>query len=256
MFFPKLRRQAKWVFVLLVVVFGASFVLYGVGTGQGGLEDLLRFNIGGGGGPSISELQERISKNPADANAYRELSRAYVRDNRQDEAVDPLKRFTELRPKNRDAFIELGGLYINRAQRYGEELNAIQNEALSLPSTSFGLDPGGFLAKERAKDPISRVLIEELNQRRSTAFSAYQAAGQGAVEAYKKAVDLSANTPELPSLLIRLGQTAEAISDIPTALSAYRRFLKVSPDSPDAPLIRERIKALRQATQPPPAPQD
>ncbi|MBA3717789.1 MAG: hypothetical protein H0W87_06150, partial [Actinobacteria bacterium] len=77
MFFPKIRRQAKWVFVLLALVFALGFVVFGVGSGGGiGLGDL--FNSGGGskGSASASEARDRIKKNPNDAGAYRALSTA------------------------------------------------------------------------------------------------------------------------------------------------------------------------------------
>ena len=35
MFFPKLRRRAKWVFLVLAVFFGGGFLIFGVGTGAG-----------------------------------------------------------------------------------------------------------------------------------------------------------------------------------------------------------------------------
>ena len=41
MFFPKIRAHAKWVFVLLAIVFAGSFVFLGVGSGSSGLGDLL-----------------------------------------------------------------------------------------------------------------------------------------------------------------------------------------------------------------------
>src|SRR5919201_1781894 len=45
MFFPRLRRQAKWVFVFLAVVFAAGFVFFGVGSGSTGISDLLQGNF-------------------------------------------------------------------------------------------------------------------------------------------------------------------------------------------------------------------
>src|SRR2546429_1400748 len=45
MFFPRLRRQAKWVFVLLVFVFAGGFVFFGVGSGSTRLRGLLRGNF-------------------------------------------------------------------------------------------------------------------------------------------------------------------------------------------------------------------
>ena len=63
MFFPKLRRQAKWVFVILALVFALGFVVFGVGSGGGiGLGDL--FNSGGGSKKTASEsdARDRIKK--------------------------------------------------------------------------------------------------------------------------------------------------------------------------------------------------
>ena len=36
MFFPRLRRRAKWVFLFLALSFGLGFVVFGVGTGISG----------------------------------------------------------------------------------------------------------------------------------------------------------------------------------------------------------------------------
>ena len=41
LFFSRLRNHAKSVFVLLVVVFAFSFVLFGVGSGPSGISDAL-----------------------------------------------------------------------------------------------------------------------------------------------------------------------------------------------------------------------
>ena len=41
LFFARLRRHAKWVFVFLALVFALSFVLFGVGSGSTGMGDSL-----------------------------------------------------------------------------------------------------------------------------------------------------------------------------------------------------------------------
>src|SRR5919202_4624230 len=74
MFFPRLRRQAKWAFAFMVLVFGLGFVFLGVGSGSS-IGDLLQGHFGdlfGGGssGPSISKVKERVKKNPRDAAAW------------------------------------------------------------------------------------------------------------------------------------------------------------------------------------------
>src|ERR1044072_4047316 len=60
LFFARLRRHAKWMFVLLAIVFGVGFVAFGVGSGSTGISDILRGNFFGGG-PSTSSPVDRES---------------------------------------------------------------------------------------------------------------------------------------------------------------------------------------------------
>ena len=53
MFFPKLRRQAKWMFVFLALAFGVGFVGFGVGGGGLGIGDILQGNGSSTGGPTL-----------------------------------------------------------------------------------------------------------------------------------------------------------------------------------------------------------
>ena len=64
LFFSRIRNHAKWMFVFLAITFASSFVLFGVGTGFGGLQDILLQNNGVAGGPSESNARDRIAENP------------------------------------------------------------------------------------------------------------------------------------------------------------------------------------------------
>ena len=81
LFFTRLRKRAKWVFIFLAVVFGLSFALFGVGSsvgGGGGLQDIFNGIRGGGSGtPSVSKAQKATQKNPKDAQAWNDLASAY-----------------------------------------------------------------------------------------------------------------------------------------------------------------------------------
>src|SRR5947208_4519615 len=98
MFFMRLRRGTKPIFIFLAVVFAASFVLLGVGSGSSGIGDLLRgnFHFGGSSGPSISKAQDKIEKNPNDAPAYRDLAKAYEAKGRTDDAIGALTSYVKL----------------------------------------------------------------------------------------------------------------------------------------------------------------
>ena len=67
MFFPRLRRHAKWMFVLLALIFGLGFVLFGVGAGGVGVGDIFRGSDGTT--QSISDAQDETEKNPTDPQA-------------------------------------------------------------------------------------------------------------------------------------------------------------------------------------------
>ena len=69
MFFPRLRNQAKWAFVFLILVFGGGFVFLGVGSGGLDLGQLIRdaFGNSGSSGTSVSEAQKRVDERPLNA---------------------------------------------------------------------------------------------------------------------------------------------------------------------------------------------
>src|SRR5438552_17541633 len=64
MFFPRLRRQAKWVLLLLAFVFAGGFVFFGVASGSTGLGDVLRgtFNIFGTKASSTNSYSVKTSR--------------------------------------------------------------------------------------------------------------------------------------------------------------------------------------------------
>src|SRR5919112_4037932 len=112
MFFPKLRRQARWMFVFLALVFGLGFVLFGVGSGNGGLGDLLQGNFDVFGSSDPTKQQEKdarkqIEKNPKNPDAHRDLATALQAQDKLDEAVAELQRYLALRPKDTGALAEL-----------------------------------------------------------------------------------------------------------------------------------------------------
>src|SRR5579862_7395465 len=75
LFFVRMRRSAKPVYVILAVLFAATFAFLGVGSGtNGGLDQLFNgLNIFHHGGTSVSSAQHYIAKHPNDPKGYREL---------------------------------------------------------------------------------------------------------------------------------------------------------------------------------------
>src|SRR5918999_5000525 len=73
MFFPRLRKQAKWVFLFLALAMGLGFVAFGVGAGGIGIGDVFRDAAGGEGIPSVSEAGPRVAEGPRHLEAPPEL---------------------------------------------------------------------------------------------------------------------------------------------------------------------------------------
>ena len=249
MFFPKLRRHAKWMFVFLALVFGFGFVLFGIGAGGTGLGDLLRDNSGGSSGaPSVNDARERTVENPKDAQAWRDLATALQLDDQTSASVTALERYTQLKPSDADALRELAGLYLTQASQEQVRAQQAQIRASTLSGgTIFGehLQLGGN--QSLGTDPITQAVQEEATKTATAAYQTAQGAIDKAINAYQR---LAAADPNDPSIQFQLAQTAQAVGQTQTAIEAYKRFLKLAPDDPSAQLVREQIKQLQKPAQP------
>jgi len=252
MFFPKLRRQAKWVFVLLALVFALGFVVFGVGSGGGiGLGDL--FNSGGSSRKTASEsdARDRIKKNPKDAQAYRALATALQTKGDLRGAADALKTFTTLKPRNADALTELGGLYTALGARLQTDITTAQ-EASQENSFAQVVNTGIQFKGQQVVGPnvIFQTLTDRSSQRLSELYQRQQDDYNQAEGVGKRIVALK---PKDADAQLNLGVAAQTAGDTKTAIAAYKRFVKLAPDDSRIPQVNQQIEALRQAARPQPA---
>jgi tetratricopeptide (TPR) repeat protein len=242
MFFPKLRRRAKWVFVFLAVSFAASFVLFGVGTGFGGLQDILLQERVVDGGPSEEEARERIEENPRDAQAYKDLATALQGKGELNAAVAPLAKYVEMRPNDVDAKRELAGLYLRQGDEYRTQAQIAQLRLQAdVPGQTFQPPSTSKIGEALGTDPLSESLAERSNRDLNDALTKMQASFTRAVDVYKQ---IAQAMPRDPEVQFELAQTAEAANDAQTALSAYKRFLELAPEDPRADPVRDRVEQL------------
>src|SRR5712691_7790750 len=176
MFFPRLRRQAKWVFVFLALVFAVGFVAFGVGSGSSGISDILRGNFFGGGGSStgsqIKADQQKIARNPKSIEAYLDLSAIYQQQQKQSDAIATLRRAEKAAPNNLDVLNRLAGIYRGQAE---QALSAAQNAQLVLAQNNVlppGLDSRSTFGQAFSRDPLSQSLTTKLNEANTKAVDA------------------------------------------------------------------------------------
>jgi tetratricopeptide (TPR) repeat protein len=243
LFFSRIRRQAKWVFVLLAIVFAGGFVFFGVGSGNNSsLGDLFN-NLfqGGSGGPSISSAQKKVDKNPQNATAWHDLATAYQDKNRTDDAINALSTYTSLRPKDPKGLSELAALQRTQAQN-------LQNDAYTAQfaqqdaylGTLFAPAPNSNLGKALATDPVSQATQATATAAVNDASTKVQSAFGASISTYQQLAKLR---PRDASVQLDLAQTAELANNVPVEVSALKRAAKLLPDQ--ASQIQAKIKKLQ-----------
>jgi tetratricopeptide (TPR) repeat protein len=252
MFFPRLRRQAKWMFVFLAVVFGLGYVIFNVGgTIPGvGLGDVLQ-NIGqDSGGPSEDDARQKIEDEPNNPTGYMELATALQRNGKNDEAIAPLERYISLRPNDRSALGQLAGIYLSQGQKSQDEAFRAQAQLTQLTGGDvFSPDPSSQFGKTFGAGQITQIEADKLTQSLNEDYVTAQQAFQNATSTYKKLIAAIPNAEEAdqPSIFLQLAYAATSANDVKEAIAAYKRYLVVAPDSPNAAGVRQQIKQLEAA---------
>lgn len=247
LFFSRLRKQAKWVFVLLALAFAATFVVFGVGSGGSGLGDVLFLDdAGGGDAVSIEEAQDKIDKNPDNAQAYYELAQAYQIEGQTDNAVDALVQYTALRPKDREKLEELAGLYLQQGQQAEQGAQVAQLESQQV--TGGGVftpqlkGAGGQSVDLGVGTGVEDAVTSESSEKFNEYFQAMSSAYSKAQATYEQVAEIA---PDDPAVFQNLAIAAQQANDIDAAIEAYDKFLELAPDDPSAVIVRQQLKQLR-----------
>lgn len=248
LFFSRLRRHAKVMYVLLAVVFAAGFVVLGVGSGSTGIGDLLQGKLFGSGGSStssqISDKQKAIARSPKDVTPYLDLAGLYQADQKESQALATLRRAETVAPKNVDVLNRVALIYSSRAGRARSVAEDAQILYLSNTTAPPGLDTNSPLGQAIASDPYSDALRTKASDAYSKMVTAYSAAEK----AYRRVVTVAKGTSEEPSAQLQLANAAQTAGDNSTAIEAYQRFLKISPDNPNAAAVRQTLAQLQAST--------
>ena len=240
MFFPKLRRQAKWMFVFLALAFGIGFVAFGIGgAGGSGISDLFMQNAGSSG-PSVGDAQEKID----DGNlaAYKELTEAYRAEGKQDEAIAAGEAYVRARQNDYVFMRTLASDYEGKAARQRDEASAIQEELSSSTGTTFAIQPESKLGQALGMGRIDRELTADANQKLTELYGGIESSYSRATELYQRVARVQNDDVLLQMLL---AQAAYQSRKNGIAIKAYQQVCKLAPESPDCDQARDAILQLR-----------
>jgi tetratricopeptide (TPR) repeat protein len=242
LFFVRMRRSAKPMYLILAVLFAVTFAFLGVGSGSSGLESLFsNLNIFHHG-TSISSAQKRTQKHPNDPKAWRSLATAYEGKGDTANAIAALQQYTTLRPKDVAAYNELAGLQVSEAQDFVVQYqNAYASAQLAAPSALITPSATSKLGKALGTNPVEQAAANQQNAVANDLYQKVQLAYSNAVSAYQKVADLQ---PGQASAWLQLGDTARQSGDSKTAVKAYKRFLKLNTEPSVAAQVKQLIKQL------------
>jgi tetratricopeptide (TPR) repeat protein len=246
MFFPKLRRKAKWVFALLAVAFALGFVAFGVGTGVSGtsIGDVLRqiFSGNGSSSASLDSLQKKAQENPKDSNAQLAYANGLATAGRTTVAISVLEKYTATNPKDATALRQLAALWGSMATKARGEAQAAQAAAAQATATQTPAPSDSPFLQQVGGNKIAETLSADANNRANSASLRAQNAYREAARVYQQ---LTLLTPNDPSVFLQLGVASESAQDYASAIAAYDQFLKLAPDDASAPLVKQQVKILK-----------
>jgi len=253
LFFARLRRHTKWMFILLALVFAVGFVAFGVGsgsTGVGGIGDIFNSvfgNSSSGIDSRIKNDEKKLAANPRDASTAIDLSTLYQQKQQNSKALATLKRASAAQPKNLDLLNAIGGIYRTEASNARNDAAAAQEALASRAVTPPGLDINSTLGQALGSDPLT----QELRTKATTAFSNLTSAYAKTETAYKDVATAARGTAQEPNAQLALASVAvEAVqitgqtSDIQVAINAYKRYLKLEPNGVSANQARQTLQQL------------
>ena len=245
LFFNRLRKRAKWVFVFLAVVFAGGFVLFGVGSSNvSGLTDIFSGIRGGGSGQaSIKKALKETQEAPKSPKAWRDLATAYDVKGDLAGAIAAWTTYANLRPKNVDGLTQLATHYAQQFSAQTDQARAAAYDAQTALTSTFGPPASSPLGRAFANvtDPIAQAISGSANQRYNDALQQRQATANQVVATYERIATLQ---PAEPAAQLQLAQAAQDAGNIPTAITAYKKFIKLAPFDNSATFVKQQIKTL------------
>ena len=240
MFFPRLRRQAKWMFVFLALVFAVGFVGFGVGSGGSGLDALWSNDNGSSSGPSVGDAQNKIED--GNRGAYKELAEAYRTEGKQEQAIAAGESYVRFKPNDYAFMRSLASDYEGKAARQRDEATAIQEELSSSTGTTFAIPPDSVLGRALGTGRIDRELTADANQKLTELYGGIESAYSRASTLYQRVARVQKDDVLLQMLL---AQSAYQARKNAVAIKASQQVCKLAPGSVDCQQAKSLIQQIR-----------
>ena len=253
----RMRRNGKWVFLALAVVFGITFVFAGVGTSGPSLVDLLGRNSNANpttttvDTSAVQKAEATTKSSPKDPQAWLALAQAEVAAGQLDKVPAAAAKAAELAPKDAtvqgavaDVYLAQAAAALQKAQAMyaGAQGSGMVDGRSAVPQQVIPGQSSGATQFQTAQESIASAQMSDVSAKVSPLQTEATDAYKAAVTAQTVVTQLKA---EDPAAWFRLGQIATAANDTTTAISAYQQFVTLAPDDPLAGKVKDEIKRLQ-----------
>ena len=258
----RMRKNGKWVFLALAVVFGITFVFAGVGTSGPSLVDLIGQNndssptTTAADSSAVQKAEAATKSSPKDPQAWLDLAQAEVAAGQLDKAPAAAEKASELAPKDAtvqgaiaDVYLALAGAALQKAQTMyaSAQGGGTVDGRTAVPQQVIPGQSSGATQFQTAQESIANANMSDVSAKVSPLQTQSTDAYKAALAAQTIVTEVK---PDDPASWFRLGQIATAANDTPAAITAYKQFVKLAPEDPLTNKVKEEIKRLQKTLVP------
>ena len=255
----RMRKNGKWVFLALAVVFGITFVFAGVGTSGPSLVDLIGQNndssptTTAADSSAVQKAEAATKASPEDPQVWIDLAQAEVAAGQLDKVPAAAEQAATLAPKDATVQAAIADVYLAQAAAALQKAQTMYAEAQgggtvngrsAVPQQVIPGQSSGATPFQTAQESIASAKFSDVSAKVSPLQTEASDAYKAAVEAQTIVTELNADDP---AAWFRLGQIATAANDTTGAIAAYERFVKLAPDDPLTSKVKDEIKRLQES---------
>ena len=240
LFFVRLRRRQRWVFLGLAVVFAVSFTLLGVGSGTGGGLTQLWNGIWGGS-DAIGQAQAEIKTNPA--KGYRDLANAYVAKGDLASAIIALNLYLKTAQTDSEAWTLLGSYNKQQGDTYASQYQqVVQASQLQAPGTIF--QPTGTGSTQLGTNPIEQYYSQQASTLSQPLYQKAIDAYDSSLTDYENAAKYAKGASNRAAAELAVYSAAHLTGNAKVELQALQRYVQLSPNATNLAQIEAACKSL------------
>ena len=245
----RLRRGAKWVFILLVFAFAFGFLFSGVGGGGGG--DIISQLLGmRSGGDPVKSAEKTVKQHPRDAEAWNSLGLLYQGKGRQTDAIRAFETYMKLKPGDLLGLSQLSTIWSKITNTSFNEYVASANKFNDANGYfDMSTDPVQAFLGSSSSSSLQTSYLNTLYTKVNAAKSTYVDAAKHWERVDRRYLEATPKGDKLAQAqaVLQLGEAAASAEDWKTTITSYKEYLRLVPRSNLAPQVRKALTAAEKA---------